>query len=156
MSTVDWGAIRAAIAASAAQGTGIGSAGSDDLALSTEGDLPAVKVIATEDIEIDSGRGGRNMAVHEARQANIVGVLIVSTAGGNGEGLNTVEPYVEQLFERARDGFRLGLDYVEDSWLDRVEIGEVDWNGETYVGAVLHWVVNVRQKDLDRTAEAVP
>lgn len=152
MSTVDWTAIRRAIAESAAQGIGIGSAGWDGEALAVQGDLPAVKVIATESIRIDDGRSGRTMAVQESRTADIVGVLLVESAGGNGEGLNEAEPYVEQLFERARDGIKLGLDYVEDSWLDSAEIGEVDWNGETYVGAVLRWTVNVRQTDLDRTA----
>lgn len=152
MSTVDWGAIRSAIATSAGQGTGIGSAGADGISLSTLGDLPAVKVIAAETIGLSSGRGGRTMAVHEAREADIVGVLLVDTSAGNGEGLNTVEPYVEQMFERARVGITLGLDYVEQYWLDRAEIGEVDWGGETYVGAVLYWTVHVRQTDLDRTA----
>jgi hypothetical protein len=149
---VDWSAIRTGIATLAAGGTGIGSAGASALALSTLGDLPTVKVISTGTVRINDERGGRVGAQTEARIADIVGVLLVDTAGGHGEGMWLAEPLVEQMFAVMRDGYGLGLEYVEDCWLDSADIGEVDWYGETYVGAVLRWTVKVRQTDIDRTA----
>ncbi len=155
MSDVDWSAIRAAFAAQCAQATGIAQAGADANSLETAGSLPCVKVITTQSIRINDARGGRNEAATESREAPVVGVLLVDTAAGNGHGLWRAEPLVEQLFVQSRTGIKLGLHYVEDAWLDSADIGEVDWMGETYIGAVLNWMVKVRQTDINRTAGAV-
>lgn len=152
MSDVDWSAIRTGIATQCALGTGIASARADAQGLETIGSLPAVKVITTTRIAINDQRGGRNGANTEARESPIVGVLLVSRAAGEGHGLWNVEPLVEQLFAKVRTGYGLSLDYVEDCWLEAADIGEVDWMGETYIGAVLDFRVKVRQTDITRTA----
>lgn len=152
MSTVDWSAIRTALATQASGGTGIASATASANGLEEIGSLPAVKVMLVTSIRIDDNRGGRVGTVHESREAPVVGLLLVDTSAGKGHGLWRAEPLVEQLFERSRVGIKLGLDYVEDAWLDSADIGEVDFNGETFIGAVLNWIVRVRQTDLSRTA----
>jgi hypothetical protein len=152
MSDVSWSDIRTALAAQAALGVGIASATASARGLETIGDLPAVKVITVESIRINDARGGRDGAVSESREAPVVGVLLVARSAGMGEGIWSAEPLVEQMFVVARTGIKLGLDYVEDAFLESADIGEVDYLGETFTGAVLRWIVNVRQTDLNRTA----
>jgi len=149
---VDWRAIRTAIAAQCALGTGIASATAAADSLTEIGDLPAVKVIAVNDITINDSSGGRVGANSESREAEITGVLLVDTSAGNGYGLWLAEPLVEQMFSVVRTTYGLGLDYIQDVWLESARLGEVDYMGETFIGAVLTWRVRVRQTDIVRTA----
>ena len=152
MSTVDLGAIRTALAAQQTTGnTGV-AATADASGLDAIGSLPAIKVVSATTVAINEGRGGRNFAQTESREVRVVGVLLVDASAGKNHAIARAEPYVEGAFAACRTGFGLGLDYVEDSWLDSAEIGEVDYLGETFHGAVLNWVIWVRQTDLNRTA----
>lgn len=137
----DWSGIRAAIATQYGTVSALRESTSTDL--SQAGMLPALKVERVSSIELNAGRGGRG-AGFEARLARVAGKLLMSRAADIGRAQVDVEAVVEDLYEAARTGLRLGYSgIVEDSWLDRVEIGEVEFGGVTYYGADLEWVVEI-------------
>lgn len=139
----DWAGIRAAIATQMDAAASLRE--STSTSLSGVGMLPAVKVERVSSLEINDARGGRG-AGFEARIARVAGKLLMSRAADVGRAQVDVEGVVEELFVAARTGLRLGYStIVEDSWLDKADIGEVEFGGGTYYGADLEWVVKTME-----------
>lgn len=70
------------------------------------------------------------------------GVLILAEAGRKMESNELMDACIEELLAAFEQGIKCGQPTaVHDSWLESWDGGQVEWNGETYPGAMLSWTV---------------
>ena len=135
---VDWAALKAAIASHGAEVTGIRYATSTDLDSAPV--TPALIVTHLSSLDVlDRGIGW------ERQEAEVSGVLVLSTAPGAGAALEEADGLIDGLLQRYRDDMNLGYPgVVQDSWMkgatqDLIEVGSIK-----YAGYRLRWSVTAR------------
>lgn len=135
---VDWFAIKTAIASNGAGVSGIrhASATNIDSAPTT----PALIVTHIGSLEVQERGLG-----YELQEAEVNGVLVLSTAPGTSTAMDDSDGIVDGLLQRYRTTMNLGYPtVVQDSWMkgatqDIIEVGKVQ-----YVGYRLRWGVKAR------------
>ena len=143
----DWAGIKAAIATRCATVSGIKHASSTNIDSAPV--TPAVIVTHVGDMEVIRGIG------FEERNAEVAGVLLVSTSEGTGSAMSRSDGLLENLFVEFRNGTLLGYPtVVQDAWLsgataDVIEVGTIK-----YEGYRLRWQVHTRE-GVTRTADRV-
>lgn len=141
---VDWAAVRAALASLAAGASGIREATSTNLTVVTI--TPCVKVThVSESQTTDRGMG------YEFRTSTVRGHLLVAQVSDVGRAIASVEEMAENLVVAHRTGVKLGIQQVQDSYLESWEAGSYTYNGIEYAGAGLVYKVLTRE-NVTRTA----
>ena len=136
----DWGSIRAAIATQCGYVSGITHVSSTNLDSAPV--TPAVIVYGVENLTVTGGRG----LGFEYREADIGGVLLVSTAAGVGTAMDLADDLLESIFTEFRNGVLLGFPaVVQDAWLAEASADEPEVGHIKYVGHRLRFTVQVRE-----------